>query len=87
VWCCDAIGKIVRLPAQVPGSRSRIAFARGARGGLRRIPTPSAVNTASKDAVNWPARSLIRNVIEVARWSRSISRLRAACVVQWPSGW
>ncbi|MGF7235080.1 MAG: hypothetical protein ACQSGP_08995 [Frankia sp.] len=39
-------------------SRSRIAFAHGARGGLSRILIPSAVNTASKEAVNWPARSL-----------------------------
>ncbi len=47
---------------------------------------PSAVSTASKELVNWPARSLIRNLIVAARWPRSIRRLRAACVVQAPSG-
>jgi hypothetical protein len=47
---------------------------------------PSAVNTASKELVNWPARSLIRNLTEVARCPRSITTLRAACVVQEPSG-
>ena len=45
-------------------------FALGACGGLARILTPSAVNTASKEPVNWPARSLIRNLIGVARWPR-----------------
>jgi hypothetical protein len=29
-------------------------------------------------AVNWPARSLIRNLAEAARWPRSIRKLRAA---------
>ena len=47
---------------------------------------PSAVNTASKELVNWPARSLIRNLTVVARRPRSISKLRAACVVHEPSG-
>ena len=47
---------------------------------------PSAVNTASKELVNWPARSLIRNLTEAAPRSRSIRRLRAAWVVQAPSG-
>jgi hypothetical protein len=42
---------------------SQIAFARGACGGLARILIPSAVNTASKEPVNWPARSRIRNLI------------------------
>ena len=36
--------------------------------------------------MNWPARSLIRNLTEAARWPRSIRRLRAACVVHAPSG-
>jgi hypothetical protein len=36
---------------------SQIAFALGACGGLARILMPSAVKTASKDPVNWPARS------------------------------
>src|SRR5258708_32425858 len=65
---------------------SQIAFALGARGGLARILMPSAMNTASKEPVNWPARSLIRNLSEVARWHRSIRTLRAACVVHEPSG-
>ena len=57
-------------------------FALGACGGLARILMPSAVNTASKDLVNWPARSLIKNLTEVTRWPRSIRKLRAACVVE-----
>jgi Phage integrase, N-terminal SAM-like domain len=61
---------------------SQIAFALGACGGLARILIPSAVNTASKELVNRPARSLIRNLTEAARWPRSIRTLRAACVVQ-----
>ena len=65
---------------------SQIAFALGACGGLARILMPSAVNTASKEPVNWPARSLIRNLTEAARWPRSIRKLRAACVVHAPSG-
>ena len=36
---------------------SQIAFALGACGGVARILIPSAVNTASKEPVNWPARS------------------------------
>jgi hypothetical protein len=43
-----------------------MAFALGACGGLRRTLIPSAVNTASKELVNWPARPLIRNLTEVA---------------------
>jgi hypothetical protein len=58
----------------------------GACGGLARIPTPAAVNTASKEPVNWPARSLIRNLTEAVRWPRPIRKLRAACVVHVPSG-
>jgi hypothetical protein len=46
-------------------------IALGACGGLATIPTPSAANTASNDAVNWPARSLIRNLRQVARRPRS----------------
>ena len=38
----------------------------------------SAVNTALKEPLNWPARSLIRNLTAVARWPRSIRKLRAA---------
>ena len=59
------------LPAQgrrrVPVILSQIAFALGACGGVTRILTPSAVNTASKEPVNWPARSLIRNLTEATR--------------------
>src|ERR1700756_5408834 len=66
--------------------RSQIAFARGACGGPARILVPTAVNTASKEPVNWPARSLIRNLTVAMRWPRSISKLRAACVVHAPSG-
>ena len=36
--------------------------------------------------MNWPARSLIRNLTVATRCPRSIRRLRAACVVQEPSG-
>ena len=46
---------------------------------------PSAWNTASKEAVNWPARSLIRNLTGVPRSTRSIRKLRAAWVVHTPS--
>lgn len=34
---------------------------------------PSAASTASKELVNWPARSLTRNLTVAGRWSRSIS--------------
>jgi len=61
-------------------------FALGACGGLAAILMPAAVNTASKEVVNWPAQSLIRNLSEAARWPRSIRTLRAAWVVQAPSG-
>jgi hypothetical protein len=50
----------------VPVILSQIAFALGACGGLRRTLIPSAVNTASKEPVDWPARSLIRNLTEAA---------------------
>ncbi len=46
----------------------------------------NVLNTASKELVNWPARSLIRNLTADARWPRSISKLRAACVARAPSG-
>jgi hypothetical protein len=42
---------------KVPIILSQIAFALGAREGLARILMPSAWNTPSKEAVNWPARS------------------------------
>ena len=71
---------------RVTGILPQIAFARGACGGLARILIPSALNTASKDLAYWPGRSLIENLTEVARWPRSIRKLRAAWVVQAPSG-
>src|ERR1039457_1726050 len=71
---------------RVPMILSQIAFALGACGGLARILMPSAWNTASKEPVNWPARSLIRNLIEAVRCPRSIRKLRAAWVVHAPSG-
>jgi hypothetical protein len=43
---------VEQLPAQVPIIRSQIAFALGACGGLGRILTLSAVNTASKAPLN-----------------------------------
>jgi hypothetical protein len=60
--------------------------ARGACGGLARIRMPSAWNTASNESLNWPARSLISNLTEAARWPTSIRKLRAACVVRAPAG-
>src|ERR1035441_1678626 len=74
------------LAAQGAMIGSQIAFALGACGGLARILMPSAVNTAPKAPVNWPARSLIRNLTEAARCPRSIRTLRAACVVHAPPG-
>lgn len=65
---------------------SQIAFALGACGGLARILMPSAATTASNELVNWPARSLSRNLTGVARWRRSIRKLRVGCVVHTPSG-
>jgi hypothetical protein len=58
----------------------QIAFALDACGGLAGIVVPSTVSTASKKPVNWPARSLIRNLTEAARCPRSIRKLRAACL-------
>src|ERR1017187_2076215 len=52
------------LAAQGAMIGSQMAFALGACGGLARILMPSAVNTAPKAPVNWPARSLIRNLTE-----------------------
>ena len=64
---------------------SQIVFALRACGGLARILMPAAVKTAWKELVNWPARSLIRNLTVFARAPRSIRKLRAACVVHAPS--
>jgi hypothetical protein len=77
---------VEKLPAQGTDD----PFADRVRSGrLRRADKnlmPSAVNTASKEPVNWPARSLIRNLIEAARGPRSVRRLRAAWVVHTPLG-
>src|SRR6202453_1062494 len=52
------------------------SFADGVRSGrLRgraRTLMSSAANRASKESVNWPAQSLIRNLTETVRWPRSI---------------
>jgi hypothetical protein len=61
-------------------------FARGQRGGIRTTWMPTSARTASKDAVNWPARSRARNRNWVTRSPRSITRLRSCCVVHLLSG-
>ena len=47
---------VEELTAQDTMIRSQMALALGACGGLTRILMPSAVNTASKESANWPAR-------------------------------
>ena len=75
---------------ELPAQGTDDPLADGVRSGRPRWagenPDASAWNTASKDVVNWPARSLIRNVTEAARRPRSIRKLRAAWIVQAPSG-
>ena len=71
----------------VPMKRSAIAFARGARTGVRRMRMSAPANTASKAAVNLLSRSRIRNRNCSARSPRSMSRLRACWVTQAPVGW
>src|SRR4051794_24077106 len=66
--------------------RSAIAFARGARIGVRMIRMSAASKTASNAAVNLLSRSRIRNRNRSARSPRSISRLRACWVTQAPCG-
>ena len=56
------------LPAQGTDHPFADRFALGACGGLVRILVPSGWSTASEESVNWPARSLIRNVTDAARW-------------------
>ena len=53
---------VQELAAQGADNPSQIAFALAACGGLARILMPSAASTASNEPVNWPARSLIRNL-------------------------
>jgi hypothetical protein len=63
-WCSLTISTRSKSSRRrVPMILSQIAFALGACGGLARILMLSAVNTASKELVNWPARSLIRNLL------------------------
>jgi len=56
----------------VPIQRSAIAFARGARTGVRRMRMPSLAKTASKQSVNLLSRSRIKNVKLATRSPRSI---------------
>jgi hypothetical protein len=70
---------VQELPAQGTDNPFADRVRSGRLPGLARILMPSAVNTASKQPVNWPPRSLIRNLTEAARWPRSIRKLRAAC--------
>jgi len=74
------------FPAQGADGRFADRVRSGACGALARVLVSSAVNTTSKEPVNWPARSLIRTLTVAVRWPRSISRLRAAWVVHAPSG-
>ena len=71
----------------VPMKRSAIAFARGARTGVRMMRMSAPANTASKAAVNLLSRSRIKNRNWSARSPRSMSRLRACWVTQAPVGW
>jgi hypothetical protein len=70
----------------VPTHRSAWAFARGARTGVRSTLSPSATKTASNAAVNLVSRSRSRNRKRPTRSFRPISRLRACCVTQSPTG-
>jgi hypothetical protein len=85
VMLVDDKQPVGECPAQVPMSPSQMAFAFGACGGLATILMPSAVNTASNELVNWPARSLIRNFTEAARWPQVHQEiagyLRGPCAV------
>jgi len=79
-------------------TRSRTSRRRGAddlfadrvrSGRLRRAgqdPDALGGEHGVEGAVNWPARSLIRNLTEAPRCPRSIRKLRAACVARAPSG-
>jgi hypothetical protein len=82
-------GPVQRRPAQAaptPGNRPQGLPGPATRPGLRRHPrVPSRRltsendvfgNDTSKEPVNWPARSLIRNLTEAARWPRSIRTLQ-----------
>jgi hypothetical protein len=58
-----------------------------AAGGIFTTSILAPASTASNPSVNCPARSRIRNRNRPARSPRSISRFRACCTVQAPSGW
>ena len=66
---------------RVPMNRSAIAFAGGARIGVRTKRMSAPVKTASNAAVNLLSRSRIRNRNRSARWPRSINRLRACWLI------
>src|SRR5689334_7203036 len=69
-----------------PALRERVRAGRLQRR-LDHTSMPSAVNTASKTAVNLLSRSRSRNRGPAARWSRPISRFRTCWAVQVPVGW
>ena len=62
----------------VPVIGAQAAFPAGGCGGLRTILLPAAVTTAPQESVNCPARSLIRNLTQAARWPGSVRKVRAA---------
>src|SRR5689334_913572 len=68
----------------VPTQRSANEFARGACGGVLITPMSTAVNTASKAAVNLLSLSRSRNRSPAARPSRSSSRFLACWATQAP---
>jgi hypothetical protein len=59
----------------------------GVRGGVLTTSMPSAVNTASKDRVNFASPSRIRNRNAEVHSPRSITTLRACWVTQAAVGW
>jgi hypothetical protein len=65
--------------------RSEKQSARGHRGGIFTTSMPTSGRTASNDAVNCPAQSRTRNRNRAACSPRSMTRLRACCVVRGPS--
>ena len=70
----------------VPMKRSAMAFARGARIGVRMMRILAPVKTASNAAVNLLSRSRIKNRNRLAWSPSSMSRLRACCSIQPVSG-
>jgi hypothetical protein len=61
--------------------------ARGARGGILTIRTPSLARTSSNALVNVASRSRMRNPNRPIRSGRSMTRLRAYWAVHTPSGY